>query len=563
MALSKATRVGGRVNYPYQLDDVAALRAFVTPPKDGDLVNLRAYDATLVVAGRRVLAGGGLFWYDATDTTSVDNGGTIIVSATGARYKRVQEQTGVLYAEWFGVSYARNDNSDQLKRAMDAARKKVLVLPAASMANPIIIRKPVVAQTNCGVKLRGGGVKDATAISAIIPAGYEEMGALHFPGKEGTSNVPGFAGIEISNIQLSGNLSNCHGIYLQYQYQSLYSYVNVEQFNGAGLFLDKCQDSVFNFFNVWDCGRTSGDRNSFMDTFDMTKTLHAPIKAVSTITNDLCNYLRFNDCQFEDNKVCPVMDMNWGIENSMNDCHIEFNANWKTAGAPLPYFLRMQQGVLKWTGGGCAEYYGVRHNFGELYMKDVRCSPALYYDMMNDVTSRARFDNISIQYVGNLARARFTTFNGCTFTEDITLGYPNSDVRFNGCTFNKAFNTTHSGSSLRMWIDACKFVGNVSIAEDTPDVYVDQSRFEGDVSFSSGGGMFLQNKVLGTLSIGVNVRVALPQFRQVFGTAAPASGSWRVGDLCWNTAPSAGGVSMWRCVTAGSPGTWRATVINP
>jgi hypothetical protein len=41
-------------------------------------------------------------------------------------------------------------------------------------------------------------------------------------------------------------------------------------------------------------------------------------------------------------------------------------------------------------------------------------------------------------------------------------------------------------------------------------------------------------------------------------TAAPTTGSWRVGDVVWNSAPSAGGTPGWVCTTAGTPGTWKA-----
>jgi len=40
--------------------------------------------------------------------------------------------------------------------------------------------------------------------------------------------------------------------------------------------------------------------------------------------------------------------------------------------------------------------------------------------------------------------------------------------------------------------------------------------------------------------------------------AAPATGPWRVGDICWNSTPSAGGALGWVCTTAGTPGTWKA-----
>lgn len=48
-----------------------------------------------------------------------------------------------------------------------------------------------------------------------------------------------------------------------------------------------------------------------------------------------------------------------------------------------------------------------------------------------------------------------------------------------------------------------------------------------------------------------------------FGSAAPSTGTWAVGDICWNTAPSEAGstgskyiVEKWICTVAGTPGTW-------
>jgi hypothetical protein len=44
--------------------------------------------------------------------------------------------------------------------------------------------------------------------------------------------------------------------------------------------------------------------------------------------------------------------------------------------------------------------------------------------------------------------------------------------------------------------------------------------------------------------------------RHSHGTAAPATGTWAVGEFVWNTAPTAGGTLGWVCTTGGSPGTW-------
>jgi hypothetical protein len=41
------------------------------------------------------------------------------------------------------------------------------------------------------------------------------------------------------------------------------------------------------------------------------------------------------------------------------------------------------------------------------------------------------------------------------------------------------------------------------------------------------------------------------------GAAAPTTGEWVVGDVRWNSTPSAGGYMGWVCIAAGTPGTWK------
>lgn len=45
--------------------------------------------------------------------------------------------------------------------------------------------------------------------------------------------------------------------------------------------------------------------------------------------------------------------------------------------------------------------------------------------------------------------------------------------------------------------------------------------------------------------------------RLCYGTAAPTTGAWTVGDIVFNKAPAAGGKIGWSCVAAGTPGSWK------
>ena len=44
---------------------------------------------------------------------------------------------------------------------------------------------------------------------------------------------------------------------------------------------------------------------------------------------------------------------------------------------------------------------------------------------------------------------------------------------------------------------------------------------------------------------------------EFFSSTSPSTGSWRAGDVAYNTSPTSGGTIGWVCTTTGSPGTWK------
>ncbi len=45
---------------------------------------------------------------------------------------------------------------------------------------------------------------------------------------------------------------------------------------------------------------------------------------------------------------------------------------------------------------------------------------------------------------------------------------------------------------------------------------------------------------------------------RAWGSGPPTSGTWRRGDVVWNTSPLTGGAAGWVCVAPGTPGSWKA-----
>lgn len=92
----------------------------------------------------------GVFQYDPTDTTSADNGGTIIVGAGGRRWKR--DYNGPVMAAWFGVSTLGSDVTTQVHAAINSTPFGELVFPTGvvRISSPIA----VVTDANAGLTRR-------------------------------------------------------------------------------------------------------------------------------------------------------------------------------------------------------------------------------------------------------------------------------------------------------------------------------------------------------------------------------------------------------------------------
>lgn len=86
---------------------------------------MQSYTALRAYTGRatqvRITTPGlhGNFWRDDADTTSADNGGTVIVDATGRRWKRLFD--GPLYMSWFQIPVSPANGTTALNAAIAAA----------------------------------------------------------------------------------------------------------------------------------------------------------------------------------------------------------------------------------------------------------------------------------------------------------------------------------------------------------------------------------------------------------------------------------------------------------
>lgn len=149
------------------IDSINALRAYA-PTENGQVVFLISHQA-----GSH--QGSGKFYYDTTDSTSIDNNGTVIVTASGARWKRFGNR---ITFDDFGADPTGLTSSDD---AVEAAIKAV-----SSLKNKIVF-----TSNNAQYLLNR-----ATAIT--VPAGVTLKGnrtAMAQGPSSNTTNGPARAGL--------------------------------------------------------------------------------------------------------------------------------------------------------------------------------------------------------------------------------------------------------------------------------------------------------------------------------------------------------------------------------
>ncbi len=81
----------------------------------------------------------------------------------------------------------------------------------------------------------------------------------------------------------------------------------------------------------------------------------------------------------------------------------------------------------------------------------------------------------------------------------------------------------------------------------------------GDVVLIGGGNLDAGLSSAAQAAIGLRFtegQFILNNHKIVYGTAAPSTGTWAVGDMAINSTPSVGAAKGWRCTVAGTPGTW-------
>ena len=151
----------------------------------------------------------GLFILDAADTTTADNGGTVIVDGSGRRWKR--QVQSVILASWFNVVPESPDVSDALAAAL--AHHRVAKLPLVIGDGWFQHSKPIIIRSGDVMYGQGEG-RTLFQKSTNNTSGLPSLLAPEAAGAEGISDsynvdacfilVPDSAGEYVRNVTLNG-----------------------------------------------------------------------------------------------------------------------------------------------------------------------------------------------------------------------------------------------------------------------------------------------------------------------------------------------------------------------
>lgn len=263
----------------------------------------------------------GHFRYDPTDTATADNTGTVLVSVTGLRFKRIYAEA--LNVKWFGAKGdGATDDAAAIQLAVDVAqgRGDTLYFPTADY----MISVPIsIGNSKKPIRIVGDGFQKGSWIrahSSVSPASPLKAAFVF----DDTKVAERF---EFSDIVIQGETGKFeYGIYTKKISHSLFRRIRIVQTKVAALAIgygwcndvETCEFS----FNFGDGILFAADNVNMLNVIN-TKLFSNEGIAINMANNSLG--IRINGCSIEDNKVCGIYTKMLNTPLDVTDCYFENN----------------------------------------------------------------------------------------------------------------------------------------------------------------------------------------------------------------------------------------------
>lgn len=590
-------------------------------PEIGTYALLRAYTGPVTAFFVRGVAnifdgGFGVFRVDAADTTTADNGGTVLVDGSERRWKR--DYSGAVNIKWFDAKGddPAFDNYDAIKAAcaaIEAAGGGTLVIPegrtyyvnrhridngpsANGVTNFAFEGIDGLVIDGCGSKIvmQGGWTRTADYTAGAWTYSYHNCIGFDFAG---------CTNLVIKNLELDGGaatvvkeaaaegwsygiiIGGCDGVTLEN--------VSVHHYTSDGLYIT-----------------SYGPSTNYVTT-----------KHVTAI-----------NCKFKNNarQACSILQVRWA---TFINCEFSYSGQAGGYGGHSPqagvdiepnYYPGMNgtcvgdefAGDITFIGGKfldnngfefiATNYISTPHPvqfFGTTFKNTNNINPQITPAVKTCRFISCNFDNVAWYPSYALDQPTLSEFLYCnlTWSRDavgVLFGYQNPTLKITSCRLNFTGTTPRTGANYPISLQASKAYlrdndiffsaalhGGTTYHAIASLKYLAESvgnRFSTDLADA---GKFFQLDYSSAVTLddafvttgkfsplttpwsldfiargnkNFNALVSAYGTKITYGTAAPTTGTWARGDQVWSTTPAAGGSPGWVCVTGGTPGTWKA-----
>lgn len=350
------------------------------------------------------------------------------------------------------------DDSDAIQSALDCGAN-VIIFPAGyyNIGKPLTIPKQ-------GMSLIGAGNASSILQASFTDNGqYADDGMINFVvGTPDTdSQVWGSWGLVVRHLMLNGGNKKIHGFKLRKISYPLFYDVNIAYFSGAGIYLDKCQDGLFQACNIQRCGVLNDGET---DVSDITKCKYAALELLSTVSGDDCNMLRFNGCQIEENNCSPyVRVMGSGAIGIMfSQTHGE-----DRTGSNRHWFMYVNGADVTMNNNYFSNTLlgGIKVRYGTLRLNNGRNSSSVESTTIN-TTSSYLFVNENLVDISIKSQQQNSKYVGCSMSGNFTMTWVNGTVLIENCTINGDFSLTGDGSG-KVLINNCIINGDFTKSGST------------------------------------------------------------------------------------------------
>lgn len=353
-------------------------------------------------------------------------------------------------------------------------------------------------------------------------------------------------GIVINHLHISGENHKTDGLYLKGLSYALGNDVNIEKFNGSGFIIDKVFDSEFRNFKVMYCGRNTGDITN------NAETEKSAIEIINTYGDDHSNYIKFVNCQFEQQNCSPHVHIKdkGVIAISFIKSHVEATDRQQD-------FVYCEAGDVQFIDcdlDGSIRYGLTTDGYGNYKVEGGRNFQGIKLNKSGTtcafLVTNATMDNFDVVAPGG------STLISNSKIENVKWNYPVSGPSFiSNCVLNNVVISNKGGNNYDIFIDNCK-VGTIETDTNSNNVHLFNCDV-GTVNMKGGGHSFINSKYDTLTYYDMANSNFMPRIHEIRDDSAPQYGTWKVGDIVHNTNPTAGSYIGWVCITAGSPGTWK------